>query len=44
MKQNDRKPVLLICPDQGAGFGIVAAVIVAGTGSSRYNMAFVKTR
>lgn len=44
MEQNHRKPVLLICPDQGAEFGIVEAVIMAETGSSRYNMAFVKTR
>lgn len=43
MKQNYRKPVLLICPDRDAGFGIVEAVIMAKTESSCYNMAFVKT-
>lgn len=43
MKLNYRKAVPLICPDQGPGFGIVKAVIIAETGSSRYNMAFVKT-
>lgn len=44
MKLNDRKPVTLICPDRGSGFGIVRAVIMATTESSLYNMAFVKTQ
>lgn len=44
MKQNYRKLVPLICPDQGTGFGIVEAVIMAETESSRHNMAFVKAR
>ena len=44
MKQKYRKPVALTCPDQGAGFVIVEAVIVAETGSSCYNVAFVQTQ
>lgn len=44
MKQNYRKLVLLICPDQGTGFVIVEAVIMAETESSHHNLAFVKAR
>ena len=44
MKQKHRKPVPLICPDQGAELGIVEAVIMAETGSLCYNVAFVETR
>lgn len=44
MKLNYRKTVTLIYPDQGSGFGIVRAVIVAITESSLFNMAFVKAQ